>query len=136
MVQIGRNHYTRGRALTAEALARRVMMPTHVVEDVLDTLVQRGFLVHTGHEPAAYVPASALDVIRVVELLEGVRSAEEDGHVSVARLPSEPAVDDLFHRLGSAVETTLAETSLKDLVLVDLPAKPATSSDGNADIAD
>lgn len=135
MVQIGRNHYARSPALTAEVLARRVMMPTHVVEEVLDSLVGCGFLVQTGGEPPAYVPALALDAIRIADLLEEVRSAEEDGHISVGRLPREPAVDDLFHRLGSAVDTALAETSLRDLVHADLSARPTVPAEGAPDAA-
>lgn len=116
MYLIGRSHCRGDAKWSAESLSGRVSMPTEAVESVLDALVARELLVRTDDEPAAYVPARALDAIAIGALLEAVRSANEDPYLNLPELVAEGPVDALVRELDGAFEQALRGRSLRDLI--------------------
>jgi membrane protein len=117
MHYIGERHYGGGDPWTLDGLARRMGVPTEVVESVLLALENRQVLLRTGEESLGYVPARALETLRVKDLLQAIRTAEEDAYLNLERLPSDPRVEGVLRDVEGAVASALDDRTLRDLVL-------------------
>lgn len=126
---VGESHFREQAPWTSQALATRLAVPSEVVEEVLDPLVERGLLTATADEPPAWVPARAPEAVSVGEVLEAVRSAGEDPYLNLARLQSVDAVDDLVGQVDSALGSALERTTVRRLVLGQAePARHETAT--------
>lgn len=96
-------------------LTGTLKVPTHVLAAVLDALEARGLMVATADDMPSYLPARDPARILVVEVLDTVRAAGEDGFMSPAALPSVGSVDAVFAQLQQATVSTLDNMSLRDL---------------------
>jgi len=70
----------------------------------------------TADEPPYYQPARAFETVSVKELLDAVRSAEEDPALKAERLPGDPRVDALLAGLDMVVGDSLRGQTLRELV--------------------
>ncbi len=108
--------YCRNRpAWTVQGLARRLNVPAEAMVSVLQALEQHGLLTRTGDEPPFYLPSRSLEAIEVKDVLDAVRAADEQTHLSLQRLPLEPAVEQLLDHLEKAVAGALDGRTLKQL---------------------
>ena len=108
--------YCRNRpAWTVQDLAQRLNVPREGAAAVLLALEQHGLLTRTGDEPPFYLPSRSLEAIEVKDVLDAVRAADEQTHLSLQRLPLEPAVEQLLDHLEKAVAGALDGRTLKEL---------------------
>ena len=98
-----------------DALAARLRMPVTAVDRVLIPLERSGFLTRTSDEPAGWLPARPPETILVKSLLQVIRAEGETSVMSAARLAAGTGVDDAMTRLDAALETAMADSTLKDL---------------------
>ncbi len=119
MTAIGRRFYRGGDAWTADELAERLATPLDSLEKVLEVLVHRGLLSRTGEPQPVFLPARSPETLPVKEVLDAVRTFEENRFMNVERLPAEPTVAEVASRLESAVEAALSGLTVKDLALAD-----------------
>ncbi len=115
---------------SVEAMAGRLNAPGEAIESVLDALEAEGFVVRNDGEPPGYLPGRPPESILIKDLLDAVRSADEMPHANFAKLPREPAIDEVLEILDRAAEGALDGRTLKDLALApdDAPtAKPIRS---------
>jgi membrane protein len=123
--------FTSGRpGWSLEALSQRLHLPLDLIDPLLQTLVDRGMLTRTDSIPQSYVPARPLDQLELREVLEAVRSADEDNLMNPSRLPYEPMVQQVLERLEQSELQTLTGKTAKDLTrpevtLVDDNRRPA-----------
>ncbi len=118
---IGRNYYTNAPAWTLEALAGRLGVPVMSVEIVLMAMQRAGYITETADDPPLYLPARSFETIRVKQLLDTLRSAEEDPSLSAEILPHEAEVERLLARLDEAVDAALRGSSLRELAMAGVP---------------
>jgi membrane protein len=114
---IGRQFYGHEAAWTLDSLSQRLGVPAESAQTVLQAIASHGVVTETADEPPRYVPAQAFETITVKELLDAVRTADEDPRLAVERLPNEPQVDDLLVRLDGAIEDSLRGRTLRELAL-------------------
>jgi membrane protein len=114
---IGRNYYTNAPAWTLEALADRIGVPLMPVETVLAAIQHAGYITETADDPPRYLPARSFETITVKELLDTMRSAEEDPSMSDDILPREDEVEKLLARADEAVDASLQGSSLRELAM-------------------
>ncbi len=119
MTVIGRRFYRGGDAWTAEGLAERLATPLDSVEKILEVLERQGLLCRSGESEIVFLPAHSPETLAVKDVLDAVRTVEENPFMNVARLPSDQAVENVARRLEGAVETALAGLTVKDLALAD-----------------
>lgn len=103
-------------APTQQVFTRTLQVPGHVLMVVLDALERKGLVVASADDPATYLPARDPGRILVVEVLETVRAAGEDGFLSPSVVPTPVAVDGLVAQLQQAASEALAGMSVRDLV--------------------
>jgi membrane protein len=114
---IGRNYYTNAPAWTLETLADRIGVPLMPVETVLSVIRQAGYITETADDPPRYLPARSFETITVKELLDTMRSAEEDPGMSDDILPREDEVEKMLERVDEAVDASLQGSSLQELAM-------------------
>ena len=102
---------------TPEALGKRFDVPTEPLGRIFRALERAKILVETRGDPPTFVPARDFDAVRVSDVLEVVRTAEEKTQVHADRIHSEPIVEGLMERIDKAITTELGEITVKDLVM-------------------
>jgi len=117
-------------APTAAALAAELRLPEPLVEELLGTLADGGFVTATASEPPGFVPARDPDGIGLLAVLECVRRAGEV-------LPDRPRhgvdlepVDTLLAGLHDAAAARLDGTTLADLVAAAAGGAAAPAATG------
>jgi membrane protein len=101
---------------TLDGLVHHLGLPMQPVHRVLGLIVDAGFVSETNSEPPAYLPRRDIDVMTVNELLEVARSAGENRMLTVKTLPQQAQVESTMAAIRKAVEQTLGEQTLRDLV--------------------
>ncbi len=118
MQLIGKNYYDRKHRWSAAALAEKLNIPMDLVSQVLDALENHGLLTQSCDDEPVYLPAIPLDSTLVIEVLEAVRSAGEEGHLlSPKRLPEQPVINDILEKVESCKKSIFADYTLKDLAM-------------------
>ncbi len=115
LLLIARHHYESLPAWSLDDLAKRMRIPPEPVRRIFDALEAGGVLVQTAREPPGYVPARDFGSLRLREVLELVRSAEERDRIHPRRVSSDSAVDRLIARLDESLDDALGSSTVKDL---------------------
>jgi membrane protein len=116
MSMIGSRHVQGQTPWTTAALARELRVPMRAIDEVLLPLKACGILTTTDDEPSGWLPLRDLHEVSAKELLDTVRAAGEDQHMSPNLLPEAAPVRELLDRFDEATATALQEVSAKDLV--------------------
>jgi hypothetical protein len=88
---------------------------------VLTAIQRAGYITETADDPPRYLPARSFETITVKELLDTLRTAEEDPSLSAEILPHEAEVDKLLACLDEAADASLHGSSLRELALASVP---------------
>lgn len=113
---VGQRFYTEGTPHTAASLTQQLRLPDAAVDLVLDALEKGGLLVRAGKDGLAYVPAHAWDMTTVTEPLLCMRMHGECSDLNPDDI-ADPAVDQLWQRLDSAMAKGTVDLTLRDLSL-------------------
>ena len=116
---IGRNYYSNAPAWSLEDLAGHIGVPLMSVETVLAAIQRAGYIAETADDPPLYLPARSFETITVKDLLDTLRTAEEEPSTSAEILPRESEVERLLTRVDEAVDASLHGNSLRDLGMAD-----------------
>ena len=125
---IGRNYYTNTPAWSLEAIADRLGVPVMSVETVLTAILRAGYISETADNPPLYLPARSFETITVKDLLDAMRTAEEEASLGAGILPHEAEVERVLARVDEAVEASLGGSSLRELAMVSVP--PTNGDEG------
>ena len=117
MYFIGYNYFHNQKHWTLDGLVNRLELPVDTIQDILDLLEKDGLILETGDDPPAYIPARSIEKIRLNDLLNCVRIAEKETLSLEKRVASVPDVDTIISTLDIAIDKTLGEQTLRDLVV-------------------
>lgn len=117
MFLIAEHHLDGRQPWTLERFVEVLGLPTQPLNQVLQLMIQEGFLAETNEEPPAYLPRRDLETITVAELLDVVRSAGESRLLALDDLPHQDQVESAMQALSRAVHEQLGAQTLRDLVL-------------------
>lgn len=101
---------------TQDALIQHLGLPGDAVAELLQPLEQAGLLVETGEDNPGWVPARDPEHIRISEVLDVLRSAEEAVHHLRSHVFEMAPVERLVMQVQQARDSALNGKSLKDLV--------------------
>ncbi len=128
MALIGVNHYADRRPWDVDELAAYLHMPGETIARVLRILIDLGLVVETCDERSRFLPARDIGNIALVDLIAGVRAAEEDRFLAESQLSRLGPVDDLMQSIEAGIGQGLGRTSVRDLVLGLLQAEPVAAT--------
>jgi membrane protein len=135
MALVGRSHYYDQPRWTAESLAEHLGFPVELIARVVGILENGGFIVESCDRERGYVPAHDIETIKLTVLLDVVRRDGDESVPGRGMAVSLPEVDATSERIVQAVDATLAQETVKSLVLaegaevVSGPAEERTVSD-------
>lgn len=116
MYFIGHNFYYNKKPWTLDALVAHLELPVDSVHEVLTLLENNSIIVETGDDPEAYIPAKDLETITLRELLNAARMTDDKTSVIESHFYTVPEVDGIMEKVDSAVNETLGNRTLKDIV--------------------
>lgn len=117
MYLAGENHFHNRPPWTLMQLCDHLNLPAEAVNELLEILVEQGFLIGTATETVGYVPVRDIETIRLDELLDRVREAGESRFVRPGQVPALQVVDSLMEELQGAAASHLDGMTLRDLVV-------------------
>lgn len=119
MVEIARAFFRDLPPWSAEGLAERLDVPERSLREILDRLVDGGWVAAGCGEAPGYLPARELEHIGVVEFLASLRSQGGEPHPE--RHGDDPLVSDILGRVEGAVEAAVDGISFRDLMEAERP---------------
>jgi membrane protein len=117
MFLIGDNFYHNRKPWNLDSLLNQLYFPLEPVQDVLTALEDHGFLLETGDDPPAFLPAKDLENIKLREILSSVRIAEEASYAIEDKFMLNSEVDLIMQKVDSAIDDALADKTLKSLIV-------------------
>ncbi|MGE5171050.1 MAG: YihY/virulence factor BrkB family protein [Rudaea sp.] len=111
------SHFVRGQApWTLHRLTRRLAIPMHSVNVVLEALAAGGLVRQSNDDPPAYLPSRDLSRVSIAEVLAMVRKADEDAFVNPDSLPLAGHVAAIVDAVDDAITRSTAQVSVRDMV--------------------
>ncbi len=117
MYFIGYNYYHSKRPWNLERLVHRLELPVDTALELISLLEGNGLIIETSDDPPAYIPSRDIGRIPLKAILDSVRTAGEETFRIEERLVPVQGVDNVIRALDNACEETLAEQTLKDIVI-------------------
>ncbi|MFQ5355937.1 MAG: YihY/virulence factor BrkB family protein [Mariprofundaceae bacterium] len=117
MFYIARNYYRKLPEWDLEDLTHWLAVPLDVTQTVIKKLHDCDLIIPSRDGSPPYVPAMDLETIQVKQVLDAIRSPEENTGFNDQSLPSEPAVEALMLELDETVKSSLQKRTIKDLIL-------------------
>jgi membrane protein len=116
MYLVGRAYHESHTPWSREQLARRLHLPTDIVLDVIERLRHRGLLMMVTGRIRRYVPSTDMSKITLKEIILAVRqnpvhTGDADLHIKAIE-----HAEEVIFRLDRAIEQTLGEKTLRDLI--------------------
>ena len=117
MHYIGDSFYRDRPAWTVDAISAELSIAKDSIHDILDLLEANHIVTENADEPPAYLPARAMDTIKLMDILDAVRIYNPQPEmINKQRLTSE-SVDQIMDNVRNAIINALAEQTLKDMVI-------------------
>ncbi|NOQ94306.1 MAG: YihY family inner membrane protein [Methylophaga sp.] len=114
MVIIARQFYQQKHAHSFQELEKETALTADILQELLVTLEQGCLLVELAGDEPRYVPATDSSEIRVKQILDCLRTAEEVD-VAVSKSKVESGINVLLKQLSESQEVALSGLSLRDL---------------------
>lgn len=115
MFEIGREHYhSSGFVPTRQNLLQRLNIPETMITRLLNALMDYGLIVRTEGYNGYYIPALSIDQIKLVDIIEVARKAEDHGMLEQLHL--DPSIKTITMDLETGIKQVLQGKTLKDLV--------------------
>ncbi len=116
MYFIGDHFHNNKKPWTLDALVAHLELPVDSVHDIIINLEKNSFLLETGDDPTAYIPARELEAITLRELMHTARMTDDETRAIENHFTTVHEVDSILDTLDTAVADTLGGKTLKDLV--------------------
>ncbi len=113
---IGSRFLSGERAPSMLELTQQLGAPQHVLQAVMEALEQGDLIVQSTDDLPVYLPARDPTLITLTQVLGTVRCAGERGFLSPTALKTTPTVHVVLDRMQEAVELSLVDMTLRDLV--------------------
>jgi membrane protein len=129
MAVLAQRYYEGRRPMSASDYVLRLRVQIQGVTKVLRALTRAGLITENSDDPPRYLPNAPLEKVPLQEVLEAVRNEGSEGFVSAARpRRAVTGVAAVRKDIDDAVSSVLAETSVKDMALAEVPPELEESS--------
>lgn len=105
---------------SVDGLSRRMAIPMGVMESVVSMLETGALLKATDADPRGFVPAQPLELTKIKDVLDVIRSADESQYLNPARVNTHASVQQALDAADDNVASSLDNRSLQDLLLASI----------------
>jgi len=116
MYLIGYNFYHNKEKWTFDSVVKELGLPQEAVDTAITELKEKKLILETGEDPGYYLPAKALEVITLNEIIDAARSNNET-QLLENRYLTKPEINHITEDVDEAISRALDNLTLKDLVL-------------------
>ncbi|GJM17127.1 MAG: hypothetical protein DHS20C13_24540 [Thermodesulfobacteriota bacterium] len=127
MYLIGYNFYHDQEKWTFDKLVNHLGLPQESVDSTLTELKDKQLILEVGDDPVFYLPAKAIEVITLNEIIDAARVNKETPLLENRYLAS-TEIDQITEKVDNAIHGALGDLTLKDLVLNKANISPNTPS--------
>lgn len=117
MTLAARHYHYHKPAWTADTLATRLNVDHDVCDLLLKRLTASKLLLATADTPPAYVPAYDPATMVLADIITAIRRSGEKDSLAPQALQSEPAIDNVYRQMETAIEDSLQGKNLLELAL-------------------
>jgi membrane protein len=115
MYEIANEHFhSKGFETSGKNLAQHLKVPQSMVDRMLNTFQDCGLIVPTMGGQLSYLPARAIDKIKLLDILNCARLAEDGNRHT--RLKQSESVSELQQNIDSSRQQLLSDKTLRDLI--------------------
>ena len=126
MLRIAQSFHYDSDKFTRQKLGKNLDIATEALSLVITPLQQHGLLTESSDRNPVYLPGRSLEHIKIKEIWDAVRCAQESAHLNPDNVASDHAIDSLLNNVDESIAATLDDISLLDLVKRDDAAQAAT----------
>jgi membrane protein len=116
MLRIGQSFHHDSEKLTQQSLGKNLDIATEALSLVLRPLEERGLITLSCDKRPVYLPGKSLEHIKIRDIWDAVRSAQESSYLNPETVTSDEAVDTLLADINDSVYNTVGTMTLLDLV--------------------
>lgn len=116
MTLVTRHYHQHKEAWTINALAEHMNAGSEACELLVNRLLAAKLLVATKTLPTRYIPGYDPATIPLTDIITTVREAEEKDSLTIDNLHTEAVVDDIYASIEAAINSSLQDKYLLDLI--------------------
>ena len=116
MLRVGQSFHQDSEKFTKQQLSRNLDIAAEALALVIRPLEKHGLLTESCDNSRVYLPGKSLERIKIREIWDAVRSAQESTYLNPDNVASDETVDGLLHNINESVNNSLDNMSLLDLV--------------------
>ncbi len=116
MLRIGQSFHHDSDKLTKQQLSKNLDVAAEALSLVIRPLEKHGLLTESCDNNRVYLPGKSLEHIKIHEIWDAVRSAQESTHLNPDNVASDESVDQLLQNINESVNNALEDMTLLDLV--------------------
>jgi membrane protein len=116
MLRIGQSFHNDSEKLTQQLLSKNLDIATEALSLVIRPLEERGLIRESCDKNRVYLPGKSLEHIKIREIWDAVRSAQESTYLNPDNIASDEAVDTLLDDINASINNTLGNMTLLDLL--------------------
>ena len=116
MLRIGQSFYHDSEKLTKQQLGKNLDIATEALALVLNPLQQHGLITQSCDKNRVYLPGKSLEHIKIREIWDAVRSAQESSYLNPEKITSDTSVDTLLQNISRSITDSVDNLTLLDLV--------------------
>ena len=116
MLRVGQSFHHDGDKLTKQQLSKNLDIASEALSLIIQPLEQHGLLTESCDKKSVYLPGKSLEHIKILEILQAVRSAQESTHLNPDNVASDESVDNLLQNINESISNSIGDMTLLDLV--------------------
>ena len=116
MLRVGQSFHQDSEKLTKQQLGRNLDIATDALDLVIRPLERHGLLTESCDNSRVYLPGKSLEHIKIREIWDAVRSAQENAYLNPDNVASDESVDSLLQNINASINNSLEDMTLLDLV--------------------
>ncbi len=116
MLRVGQSFHQDDKKLTKQQLSKNLDIAAEALALVIRPLEEHGLLTESCDKKRVYLPGKSLEHIKIREIWDAVRSAQESTHLNPDNVASDASVDALLQNINGSINNSLDNMSLLDLV--------------------
>ena len=116
MLRVGQSFHQDSEKLTKQQLGRNLDIATDALDLVIRPLERHGLLTESCDNSRVYLPGKSLEHIKIREIWDAVRSAQENAYLNPDNVASDESVDSLLQNINASINNSLENMTLLDLV--------------------
>ncbi len=116
MLRVGQSFHNDSEKLTKQQLSKNLDIAAEALSLVIRPLEKHGLLTESCDKKSVYLPGKSLEHIKILEILEALRSAQESTHLNPDNVASDESVDNLLQNINESISNSIGDMTLLNLV--------------------